>query len=86
MKIEDADKALDNAIKAVQKNLDDLKAKLEAKDSELAREDATNKAALEAKDAELQTFIIIVCVISGVAFCGSGALAVFYFIDKKKQI
>jgi hypothetical protein len=44
------------------------------------------KTALEKKDNELQTFIIIACIISGVAFCGCGTLAVFYIIDKKKKI
>ncbi len=44
------------------------------------------KAALDEKDNQLQTFIIIVCVISGVAFCGCGTIAVFYIIDKKKKI
>ena len=58
--------------------------------------DATLKAAIDAlsnelnatneKVAELETFIIIVCVISGAAFCGCGTLAVFYIIDKKKKI
>ena len=58
--------------------------------------DATLKAAINAlsnelnatneKVAELETFIIIVCVIAGVAFCGCGTLAVFYIIDKKKKI
>ena len=44
------------------------------------------KNALDEKDNELQTFIIIVCVISGVAFCGCGTIAVFYIIDKKKKL
>ncbi len=78
-KIDEAYASLDAAIKAVQKNLDDLKAQLE-------KADADNKAALEAKDAELQTFIIIVCVISCVALCGSGAFMVWFFIDRKKRI
>lgn len=75
------DKAIadgDEAIKEAQKNLNDLEAALE-------KAAADNKAALEAKDRELQTFIIIVCVISGVAFCGCGTLGVFYFLDKRKK-
>ena len=39
---------------------------------------------LEAKDDELQTFIIIVCVISVVTLCGTAALAVCYICDKKR--
>ena len=62
------------------------KSALEAKDEELAKADAENKAALEAKDAELQTFTVVVSVISGISFCGCGALAVFYLIDKKKRL
>ena len=43
-------------------------------------------AELVQKDGELQIFIIIVCVVSGIAFCGCGTLATFYIIDKKKKI
>ncbi len=74
-KIDEAYASLDAAIKVVQKNLDDLKASLEAKDVELTE-----------KTDELQTFIIIVCVISGVTLCGSGAFIVWFFIDRKKRI
>ena len=70
-----------------------MKTALEAKDRELSKADAENKAALEAKDNELaektddlQTFIIIVCVISGIALCGSGAFVIWFFIDRKKRI
>ena len=64
--------------------------------SKIDEADAAWQAAIDAlsnelnatneKVAELETFIIIVCVISGVAFCGCGTLAVFYMIDKKKKI
>ena len=37
------------------------------------------------KDSELQTFIVIVCVVSGVTFCGCGALAAWTFIERKKK-
>lgn len=48
----------------------------------LSRElDATNEEV-----EQLKTFIIIVCVISGVAFCGCGTLTVFYILDKKKKV
>ena len=38
------------------------------------------------KVAALETFIIIVCIISVLAFCGCGTLAVIYIIDKKKKV
>ena len=88
-KIDEAYASLDAAIKAVQKDIDDLKAALEAKDTELTSRDAeleSKDAELENKDSELQTYIIIVSGISGVALCGSGALAVWFFIDKKRRI
>ena len=78
-KIDTADAALGVAIDAVQKKLDDAKAALE-------KSVADNKAALDAKDGELQTFIIVVCVMSGVAICGSGAFVTWFFIDRKKRI
>ncbi len=61
-------------------------ATLEAAIDALTGELDSVKSELEAKDAELQTFIIIVCVISSVTFCGCGTLAVFFIIDKKKRI
>ena len=62
--------------------IDEADAALQAAINALSNElNATNE-----KVAELETFIIIVCVISGVAFCGCGTLAVFYIIDKKKKI
>lgn len=73
-KIDTADAALDAAIKTVQKNLDEVKAELAAKTE-----------ALEAKDKALQTFIIIVCVMSGVTLCGGGAFVTWFFIDRKKK-
>ena len=95
-KINEAYSAIDVAVKAVQKKLDDLKTALEAKDNELVNKDVelvnkdaelTNKdAELAKKDSELQTFIIIVSVVSGIALCGSGAFMVWFFIDRKKRI
>ncbi len=78
----------------LQAAIDTLASKLDSVKQALEKADADNKAALEAKDAELakanadtRTFIIIVCVISGLAFCGCGTIALFYFIiDKKKKI
>ena len=62
--------------------IDEANAALQAAINALSNElNATNE-----KVAELETFIIIVCVIAGVAFCGCGTLAVFYIIDKKKKI
>ena len=66
--------------------IDNADAALEAAIEALAGELDTVKNALEARDNELQTFIIIVCVISGVALCGSGAFVVWFFIDRKKRI
>ena len=60
---------IDNADMALQAAIDALSTEL----------DATNE-----KVGQLETFIIIVCVISGVALCGSGAFVVWFFIDKKK--
>ncbi len=68
----------DAAVKELQNNLNGLKSSLE-------KADADNKAALEAKDHELQTFIIVVCVISGVALCVSGACMLWFLIEKKKH-
>ena len=66
--------------------IDNADAALEAAIEALAGELDTVKNALEARDNELQTFIIIVCVISSVALCGSGAFVVWFFIDRKKRI
>ena len=55
-----------------------MQAAIDALSTEL---DATNE-----KVGQLETFIIIVCVISGVALCGSGAFVVWFFIDRKKRI
>ena len=73
-KIDKADAALKSATDALSDELNNVKNELESAKSELAN-----------KDSELQTFIIIVCVVSGVAFCGCGTLAVFYVIDKTKK-
>ena len=62
---------IDNADVALQAAIDALSTEL----------DATNE-----KVGQLETFIIIVCVISGVALCGSGAFVVWFFIDRKKRI
>ena len=67
-----ADEATNEAVKALQKSLNDTKAALEAKDAELVE-----------KDSSLQTFIIIVCVISSMALAGSATFVVWFFIDKK---
>ena len=62
--------------------IDEADAALQTAINALSNElNATNE-----KVAALETFVIIVCVISGVAFCGCGTLAVFYIIDKKKKI
>ena len=76
-KVEDADATLEAAIKLLQNNVEELKKQLEKTNGE-------NKSAFD-KIEKLQTFVIIVSVVSGVAFCGSGTLAAFYLADKKKR-
>lgn len=66
---------LTNKIKAAEASLQEA---VNALSTEL---DATNE-----KVAQLETFVIIVCVISCVALCGSGAFVVWFFIDRKKKI
>ena len=73
VKIDEADATLQAAINALSNELNNVKNDL-----------GNTKTELESKDSELKTFIIIVCVISCVTLCGSGTLAVFYIIDKKK--
>ena len=92
-KITKLNTALNNAVAALEKadsankselttKIDEANAALQAAINALSNElNATNE-----KVAELETFIIIVCVIAGVAFCGCGTLAVFYIIDKRKKI
>ena len=41
---------------------------------------------IKQKTDELQTFVIFVYVISGVALCGSGAFVVWFFIDRNKRL
>ena len=44
------------------------------------------KAELDAKDKALTTAIIVVGVVSGVSFLGSGAFVTWFFIDKRKKL
>ena len=76
--MDEAYASLSAAIEAVQKNLENVKADLEAAD-------ANNKAALDTKDAELEKFIIIVCAIASVTFVGIGAFVIWFFVNKKKR-
>lgn len=62
---------LDTAVTAMTKELNDIR---------------QNAEELENKNDELQTVLIIVCVISGVTFCGCGTFVIWFFIDKKKRI
>ena len=73
--INEAYDSLDAAIKAVQKELDDAKAALEAKDAELTE-----------KTDSLMAFVTVVCVIAVVSLVGSGAFIIWFFVDKKKKI
>ncbi|MBO7196563.1 MAG: hypothetical protein J6V80_04460 [Clostridia bacterium] len=95
-KITALNKALDDAKAALEAtdaaNKAELVAKIDTADATLDKAikavqknlDDT-KAELEAKDSALQTFIIIVCVVSGVSLCGSGAFVVWFFVDRKKK-
>lgn len=40
---------------------------------------------LEGENNKLQTVLIIVCVVSGITFCGCGAFAIWFFITRKKN-
>lgn len=62
---------LDTAVTAITKELNYIKQKTEE---------------LENKNDELQTILIIVCVISGITFCGCVTFVIWFFIDKKKRI
>lgn len=73
--IADAQAALTAAIDKLSKELDGVKNELN-----------TAKNELVAKDESLQTFITIVCVVSGVSFVGGAAFVVWFFIDRKKKI
>ena len=68
-KIDEADAVLQAAIDALSTELNNVKQRTEE---------------LENKNSVFQTFIIIACIISAVAFCGCSTLAVCYIIDKKK--
>ena len=72
--IDEAYETLQTAINNLASELDNVKQKLESKDAELAKATADN-----------HTFIIIVCVISSLTFCGCATLAVFFILDKKKK-
>ena len=74
VKIDEAYAALDAAIKQVQKNLDDAKAELSAKDSEI-----------EGELAQLSTILIVVAVIAVIGVCGNIALLVWIILIKRKK-
>ena len=74
-KIDEAYAALDASIKAVKKSLDELKASLEAKDNELL-----------AKDESLETMIVILFVISGMALCAGGTSVALIVVKGRRSI
>ncbi|MBO5110078.1 MAG: hypothetical protein J6D21_05100 [Clostridia bacterium] len=41
---------------------------------------------LNEKDADLETFIIVVCTVSGVSLCGTAAFVLWFFLDQKRRI
>ena len=65
--------------------IDEANASLQTAVQTLTNELNGVKQTLEEKDRELQTFITVVCVISGVALAGSGTFVTWFFIDKKKK-
>ena len=70
-KIDEADKALKLAIDALSSELNDVKQKSEV---------------LEEKNNNLQTFLIVVSVISGTTLCGSAAFIIWFFSDRKRRL
>ena len=84
--INDAVATLNAAIEQVQKNLDDAKAELSAKDDQLADKDnqlADKDAEHDAELARLNTLIIVVGVMAGVAILGCAAVVIL--VLKKKH-
>ena len=87
--ITDAVATLNAAIAQVQKNLDDAKAELNAKDDQLAAKDnelAAKDDALAAKDAQLNKLVVVAIVIASIGVCGCVALLVFMIVDKRKKV
>ena len=69
-KIDEADAALEAAIEALSAELDRVKDRTDA---------------LEQKNRELEGFILIVCIIAGVALVGSVAAIIWLFADRKRR-
>ena len=74
---------LESAKKELQDDIDANETDIEDKVKKL---DEAYKAALDENDAQLQTFIIIVCVMSSVTLCGSGAFVIWFFVDRKNRV
>ena len=85
VKIDDADKVLDAAIKAVQKNLDDAKSALESKDGALAEELAKLRAEMAEADENAKSERTAITVVAIVAVCGDIALLAWLVISKLKK-
>ena len=85
VKIDDADKVLDAAIKAVQKNLDDAKSALESKDGALAEELAKLRAEMAEADGNAKSERTAITVVAIVAVCGDIALLAWLVISKLKK-
>ncbi len=82
--IDGAEAAAEAADADLTAKIDSAEAALEKAIEALAAELDSTKAELMEKDGKLQTFIIIVCVVSGVAFCGCGALALWILDTRRK--
>ncbi len=80
----DADVA--DAVNIAKQNVTDAKASMNKTIDDLTVELNNARQEIESKDDMLQTFSTVVCVISSVSLCGSGAFAVWFFIDRRKRI
>ena len=65
--------------------IDEADAALQAAINALSAELDDVRSELLAKTNDLQLFIIIVCIISGIALCGGSAFIIWFFIDRKRR-
>ena len=88
--LEDAKTALEAAdaeSKAeLEEKIGEANAALQSALEEMASDLDSLRSELESKDSQLQSFMIIVCIISGIAFVGCGSFVIWFFIDRRKRI
>jgi len=80
---------LEKAVEALQEELDTAMSAIDAMDELLEAKGnfLTEKTEeLEEKDRQLRTFVTVVCVMSAVSLCGSGAFVTWFFLKGKKRI